>query len=350
MAVLPQLKDAETYRPCDWDLKADAAGRRYWVDSFCTHLRLLEAAIAEEYPETPAEKLAAFRADYIAAMSTLDAHPDRFERIDVLYLDEVRNDLQRRYGFDDPFRDVKARENELALELLPDLLSEIDAAGADDVVEKLAVGLLAGNLFDLGSLAAIERYQAEASEFRRLRETQPARPWFIDGIDAWRERWRNGSAYEHVAFFVDNAGSDICLGCAPLVRWMLREGSRVTLVANTGPTLNDVTAPETIELLDRIATHDSIVAAALRSERLAVIASGNSAPLIDLTRLTEQCAEAIGDAGLIVLHGMGRAVESNYYATFSCDCLRSAVLKVRVVASRLGGRLFDCMFELRPAS
>ncbi len=350
MARLPQLENVESYRPCDWDLKADAAGRRYWVESFCTQLLPLEAAIAEQYPDTSAEKLAAFRTDYLAAMRALDANPDRFERIDVLYLDEVRNDLQQRYGFDDPFLSVKARENEIALALLPDLLNELDAAASDELPEKLAFGLMAGNLFDLGALAAIERCQTEASDFRRLRATQPARPWFIDGLDAWRERWSDGSPYKHVAFFVDNAGSDVCLGCVPLIRWMLQEGSRVTVVANTGPALNDVIASEAKMLLDRVADLDSIISKELRSGRLSVSASGNSAPLIDLSRLSEPCTEAVRSADLIILHGMGRAVESNYHAEFSCDCLRSAVLKVSEVAVRVGGSLFDCVFQFRPAN
>jgi uncharacterized protein with ATP-grasp and redox domains len=350
VATLLQLKNVETYRPCEWDLKVDPAGRQYWADSFCTHLHLLETAISEEYPDVRPEKLAAFRTDYVAAMRALDAEPDRFERIDILYLDEVRSDLLQRYGFDDPYRGVKARENEVALELLPDLLHEIDGAPSEKLIEKLAFGLMAGNLFDLGALAAIERYQAEASEFRQLRDAQPVRPWFIDGVDAWRRRWSDGSAYEHVAFFVDNAGSDICLGCFPFIRWMLQKGSRVTLVANTGPALNDVTASEILALLDRLADLDHLASKALASGRLAVIASGNSAPLIDLTRLTKQCAEALGDADLIILHGMGRAIESNYRAAFSCECLRSAVLKVGAVARRLGGRLFDCVFQLQRAS
>ena len=56
------------------------------------------------------------------------------------------------------------------------------------------------------------------------------------------------------------------------------------------------------------------------------------------------------DADLIVLHGMGRAVESNFHAVLRCDALRTAVLKDEQVAARLGGKLFDCLFEFRPAA
>lgn len=347
MARLPQLKTVKTYRPCEWDLKADPEGRRYWVKHFCDHLELLAAAISEAYPGTSAGKLASFRSEFVAAMQTLEAEPARFERIDVLMMDELRNSLQKRYGFDDPYRGIKARANRLALALLPDVLRELDADPPNAVVEKLALGLMAGNLFDLGATAAVERYQAGGSDFRQLRAAQPPRPWYIDDLDAWRERWLDGGAYGHVAFFVDNTGPDVYLGCLPLARWMLREGSRVTLVANSEPALNDVTAPELARLLSHVA--DAETADALARGRLSVIGSGASTPLIDLTQLNGACVDAVADADLIILHGMGRAIESNSEAFFSCNSLRAAVLKDQAVARRMGARLFDCVFRFEVA-
>lgn len=352
MPQLPQLRNVETYAPCEWDLKADADGRRYWVDLFCDHIGTLMAAISQEYPETSSDQLDSFRSHYLATMRTVYAHPDRFERIDVLALDELRTSLQAEYGFHDPYRGIKAHENELARALLPELLRELDAGPDDGVVEKLVLGLLAGNLFDLGAAAAVERYHAECADFRQLRASQPPRPWLVDDLDAWRGRWEAQRAYEHVGFFVDNAGSDICLGCLPLVHWMLRKGSRVTLAANSGPALNDVTAPELAKLIADIAKIDALISEGLTTGRLAVVGSGGWAPLIDLTQLASGCVDAIADADLIILHGMGRAIESNFRAPFSCDSLRVAVLKDAAVAQWLGGRLFDCVFrfERAPAS
>lgn len=349
MATLPQLKDVETYRPCEWDLKADAAGRRYWVDIFCNHIDVLMGAIGREHPTASAEKLASFESRYLGLMRQLDAEPERFERIDILVLDQLRCALQDEFGFPDPYRGIKRRENELALALLPDLLAELDATPAGELVEKLALGLMAGNLFDLGAVAAVERCQAQSADFLKLRAAQPSRPWFIDAVDAWRKRWGDGPAYRHVAFFVDNAGADICLGCVPLVRWMLQKGSRITLVANSGPALNDVIMPELDELLESLAAIDASIATALADGRLGSVGSGGWAPLLDLTDLSGDCVAAIGDADLIILHGMGRAIESNFQARFSCDVLRMAVLKDEAVAQRLGARLFDCVFEVRAA-
>jgi uncharacterized protein with ATP-grasp and redox domains len=350
VAILPQLKGVESYRTCEWDLKVDPIGRRYWVDLFCNHIDILMGAIGQEYPTTSPDRLASFRSRYLAAMRSLDAEPERFERIDILLLDEMRSAVQNEFGFPDPYRGIKRRENELALLLLPELLDELEATPADGLVEKLAQGLMAGNLFDLGAQAAMECCQAQSADFRRLRATQPSRPWFMDAVDAWQARWNDGRAYHHVAFFVDNAGADICLGCIPLARWMLRKGGRVTLVANSSPALNDVTAPEVAEVLARVAVIDTLTAAALADQHLRVVASGGWAPLLDLTQLSGDCTAAVGDADLIILHGMGRAIESNSQARFTCDTLRLGVLKDEAVAQRLGAQLFDCVFQLELAS
>jgi type II pantothenate kinase len=345
VAVLPQLTSVDSYRACAWDFKADPQGRRYWVDLFCGDVEQLTSAIVRSYPQTSPDKLAALRAEYLKAIRALDAEPERFERIDLLRMGELRHDLLERYGVPDAYEVVKRRENELALGLVDGVLAELDASPADTLPEKLAFGLMAGNIFDLGAMAATHRYQAQRSDFLRLRAAQPPRPWFIDHLDAWEWRWADGEPYAHVAFFVDNAGFDIALGCIPLARWMLQKGSRVTLVANSQPALNDVTAAEAAELVQRIGARDPVSGAAWADGRLAVIGSGNRSPLIDLTQLEAACARAIADADLIILHGMGRAVESNSEASFSCDSLRVAVLKDPAVARWAGGRLLDCVFR-----
>lgn len=350
MATLPQLKNVETYRPCEWDLKSDPASRRYWVELFCSHIETLMDAITQEYPSASADQLASFRAKYLAAIKSALAEPERFECIDILTLDRLRTDVQGEFGFLDPYRGIKQRETDLALSMLPELLEELDATPAEDLPEKLARGLMAGNLFDVGAAAAMERSAAPSADFQHLRASQPSRPWLIDGVTAWADRWSDRRAYADVAFFVDNAGADICLGCIPLARWMLAAGARVTLAANSGPALNDVTAPELIQLLEQVAGLDHATADALDSQRLRVVASGGWAPLIDLTHLTDDCAATLASADLIILLGMGRAIESNWRAEFSCDCLRVGVLKDPAVAKWLGGRLFDCAFQLQPAA
>lgn len=350
MAVLPQLIDAETYRPCEWDLKHDAAGRRYWVDLFREHLTYLLDLIRAEYADAGAARLEAFRRDYLAMLDVFLNEPARFERMDIIRLTELRRAVQRRHGFKDPFRGIKQRENEAALALWPAVVAEADATPAERRLRALAGGLMAGNVFDLGSPATVARYQAGELQFENLRREQAARPWLVDDVGAWAQRWISGGGYRRVLFFVDNCGADIWLGCLPLVRWMLEQGATVTLAANSGAALNDVTADELNALLPRAAEADAVLADGLARGALSVVASGSSLPLLDLSRLSQACARAAAGADLIILHGMGRAVESNAHARFRCDAVWSAVLKDPAVAARIGGRLFDCLLRFRRAA
>lgn len=345
MALLPQLKNASGYRACDWDLVADAEGRKYWLDHFCQHLAVIVDLIRQEYAPVEQARIAVLDGEYVAMMNALRDEPARYGRLDVLLLDELRNDLLARHGFEDPFHGVKRREDMTALALLPGLLAEIDALPTDEQLNCLIEGLFAGNIFDLGSMPTVERYRADGTDFRKSRADLPARPWLRDDVEAFAAAWQRNGGYRHVLLFVDNAGGDVCLGCLPLARWMLRRGARVTLAANTRPALNDITAEELRALVRQAAALDG----AFGDAGLRVAASGNGAPLIDLAALSEECVAAGGDADLVMLHGMGRSLESNYTAEFVCDSLRTAIIKDEAVARHVGGRLFDCVFRFERA-
>jgi type II pantothenate kinase len=144
-------------------------------------------------------------------------------------------------------------------------------------------------------------------------------------------------------FFVDNSGCDIVLGVLPLIRWMLRHGARVTLGANSGPALNDVLHDELVPLIEHVSTLDAPIRDAWDDGRLFCVATGNELPVIDLTQLDEQFIAHVADADLVVLEGMGRAIETNYDAEFTCPVFRLASLKDAGVAARRGGRMFDCV-------
>lgn len=349
MAVLRQLADPAAYRPCLWDLKSDAVGRGYWVDLFRWHLdRLLVPLVTDVYGATPAA-IDALRADYLAGFDDVARHPQRFDRLDVLFFTELRRDALNRHGFADPFRRVKERANAAALAVWPELRAEWDAAAPQRQKDLLTRGLMAGNLFDLGSRATVASEAAANAEFRGTRDRQPPRPWLRDDVDRWWARWDGSPPYRHAVFFADNAGGDIVLGCLPLVRWLLVRGTRMTLAANTGPALNDITAVELPPLLATCAAGDSILTDALGSGRLRVAATGSTTPLLDLANLNDDFVDGTADADLIHLHGMGRGIESNYHVAFRCDTLTTAVLKDEAVAAHVGGRLFDCVFRFAPA-
>ncbi len=349
--VLHQLAAPHHYRACDWDLGADAAGRQQWDHLFRWHLDdVLLPLIRTEYPDAPAARLEACRREYLARLDDIAVRPEAQPRVDVLYYTQVRESLLQHYGFDDPFRAIKQQENEAALDLLPEVLAEIDAAPPQERPLLLARGLMAGNIFDLGAKATIQMHRDGNTAFRATRERLPARPWRYDDLAAWEARWNGATPYREAVFFVDNAGGDVTLACLPLARWLVAQGMRVTLAANTRPALNDITAAELGPLLERAAELDGPLASAVRDGRLRVLASGSTAPLIDLTRLAPAFVTAVANADLIMLHGMGRAIESNFHVDFRCDVLRTAVLKDEAVAGRIGAQIFDCVFRFTPAA
>ncbi len=44
-------------------------------------------------------------------------------------------------------------------------------------------------------------------------------------------------------------------------------------------------------------------------------------------QLSPECVAAAEDVDLVVVEGMGRAIETNLYASFSCDSLKLAMVK-----------------------
>ena len=162
----------------------------------------------------------------------------------------------------------------------------------------------------------------------------------------------DGQPYRGALLFVDNAGSDIVLGMIPFARELLRRGTEVIITANTSPSLNDVTCDELIDLLGQIAAWDVLLADSVASGRLKIVPSGNWLPLIDLSCVSRTLVETIeaGKIDLLVVEGMGRAIESNLDARFNCDVLKIAMIKDKGVANVLGGTLYDLVFKFEQSS
>ncbi|KAG1655241.1 hypothetical protein FOA52_007973 [Chlamydomonas sp. UWO 241] len=298
-------------------------------------------------------------------------------------------------GFDDIFRAVKAKENDAALSHLPGLLAELDAcASARARWEQVLRGVFAGNIFDLGAAnsAALYENNGAAGSFASTRDTLLARPWAIDDLARMLDRLapptttnadntattndaagpapgggpaggahaattldahaatargdpRRHRPYAKAVLFVDNAGSDVVLGMLPLARELLRAGAEVVLAANAAPSCNDVTVPELECVLRIAALLDATLAECVASGALRVVASHSERlPVIDLAALSDGAASECECADLVVLEGMGRAIESNLYARFSgADVWKLGMIKHRPVAESLGGRLYDCV-------
>jgi len=352
-AVFPLLANPEGYRVCQWDLASDHAFRPYWIDLFRGHFSsLLEHAgevIAADggQADPPITKA---RSNFIAYLGRIAADPTAFGPLNVFEICKIRENILRDAGIADPYRLVKLKENERALAMLPALLSELDAMPDPERHVALIKGVFAGNIFDMGAAETVKLFAEGTVDFSSVRAKLKPRPWRFDALDDWLLRMAQ-QPYRGAVMFVDNAGPDVLLGMIPLARELLRQGTAVILSANSEPSLNDVTHNELTGLVDEVARLDTRISDALATDQLRLIASGNWAPLMDLTRISPELAQAASElpVDLVVLEGMGRAIESNYDAAFTCDVLRLAMIKDAGVAEAIGAKSFDLLMRFRQA-
>ncbi len=340
MAVFPLLAHPQRYRACTTDLLADDSAQQYWLRAYATHtetqLRAAATLGIDEHSRSQA------RTAWLRVLHELAEEPDRYGKLDILTLDELRNSVLHTFGIRDEYRLLKQRENEAAIAALPQRLNAIDEID-DDIrrFEELFRGMLAGNLFDMGADATADRYASGPVEFADTLKTVPPRPWRYDGVDDAASLVCSGAVSKAVVF-ADNAGPDVVLGLLPMAREMLRRSIEVVVTANAQPSHNDITHDELIELLLSVCDVD----AEFLSSRLQLVCSGNDAPLIDLTRISDELANAASEADLVILIGMGRAIESNFHATFTCPSWKVAMVKDRQVARSIDAELFDAVVRV----
>ena len=362
LVPFPLLADPEGYVRCLWDLRVRDEQRQYWLALFRRHFPSLLDSYRREAADRgvdPAEiDLAVERAgsaftDYLDELERAEPYPDE-PRLDILSICTRREQVLRDAGIADPYRLAKQRDTEHALALLPALLAELDQMPEDRRRMAIIEGVFAGNIYDLGATETVAMFTDRQVDFHAVRSQLKPRPWRFDDLDPWLARLDDASAGPHRAavLFVDNAGPDVTLGMLPLARWLMARGTRVILTANSTPSLNDVTHAELGELVQRVAGFDTTLRDAMDDGRLTLVPSGNHAPLIDLTAVSRELADAVGRerVDLVVLEGMGRAVESNFDARLHCDSLKLAMIKDRGVALGLshrqpGTELFDLVMR-----
>lgn len=355
--VLPLLADPASYRACPWDLREQGERRDYWVNLFRVHFPSLldeakrEAADRGEDAGDVERRCEAAQAEFFAYIDRCEADPTALDRFDVLTLCWERERVLRRHGFEDAYRLAKAEQNTAMLKVLPRVLAELDEMPDRQRREELMRGVFAGNIYDQGATETNAMFAGGKSvDFHDVRHRLKARPWLCDDLDAWLDRLE-GEGHGRALVFIDNAGPDIVLGMIPFCRELLRRGTRVILAANSSASLNDVTAMELSDLLAAARTLDAELDAALSERRLTVEASGNWAPLIDLTMVNPALIERIEaePVDLLVLEGMGRAIETNFDTGFTCETLKLAMIKDRGVAEAIGGELYDLVLKYESA-
>jgi type II pantothenate kinase len=327
----------------------DHAAREYWVPFFKNHVNTIlklgiESLVARGISSDQAIARAdACRREFYDHFDAFAANPDGGGRVTILTLDEWRDQLLRRHGFVDPFADLKERENEAALPFLPRVVAELDSHRDElDQIGAVVRGVFAGNIFDMGASATAAGMLHGNIDFFTTRDRLPARPWLVDDFDALAGALTSKS-YRKAVFFIDNAGSDFLLGAVPMMRWLARRGTRVILAANERPTLNDMTVHDAQAWWPRILAAEP----SLRGLPIQIVSTGTGEPLIDLSNVSEELNRVSIDADLVIIEGMGRAIESNLDARFSCDALNIGMIKDQMIARAHGGKLYDLVLRFR---
>lgn len=345
-----KLADASGYLACDWDLSADTVGRVHWVAFFKRHLETILRLGVEECGrgDEAVKRANACKEEFAKRFDRFERSPDEFGRVSIIELGRMRNEILWAHGFNDCFAGMKERENAEAVKLLAQVCRGIDALEGEDQTRAVIEGVFAGNIFDMGAEATARRFlEGGGIGFFETREKLAKRPWLVDEYDLLVAKTHRansvGVGWKKCVFFVDNAGSDFVLGAVPMVRWLARGGVEVVIAANEKPTLNDMTAQEVKRWWPRLVEAEP----SLAGLPISIVSTGTSEPLIDLSRVGEELNEAARDADLVVLEGMGRGVESNLDARFSCDALNLAMLKDEVVARRIGGKIYDVVCRFR---
>jgi len=348
MSPFVLLDDPKSYIACAWDLTTDREAGEYWVAFFKRHLETilnLGHAVAYSRGETAESinaRAEACRREFNAFFDDLLVHPQDHGTITILAMDIWRDQLLRKHGFVDAFIDLKNRENEKMLPLLPEVCRRLDRLSGQAQLRAIIEGMFAGNIFDMGAEATAKKFVAGSPDFFATIDSLPSRPWLIDDYDALANRVFD---YKHkqAVFFIDNAGSDFLLGALPAMRWLAMRGTKIVLAANERPTLNDMTIHDVNAWWPRIVEIEPSFAN-LPIER---ISTGTGEPLIDLLEVSDELNAASADADLIIIEGMGRGVESNLNAEFKCDALNIAMIKDHMVASRIGGKVYDTVCRFR---
>lgn len=351
MSYFCLLRDPQQYVAHDWDLLADKAARDHWMDLFQNHFTETMKHARAQYGRKSGKQTAAAADEFRKAIDELRINPKALAdgKLDIMELCKLRESILRRHDLNDPFGYIKDRENRSAAQLYQQVVRTFHPMDPADKWLHLIKSVFAGNVFDLGAPQTMN-YASESPDFLEMVEKTRPRPWLLDDYDRLAADLTPAppSKWSKAVVFVDNAGTDFVLGVMPLARELALCGTKIVLAANELPSLNDVTADETVAIVEQLAEDDEDLATLITAEMFEVVSTGNDVPLIDLSEVSDELNEAAEGAELVILIGMGRAVESNLNAAFTADALKLALLKDPAVARRVGGEVYDCVCKYEP--
>ena len=188
----------------------------------------------------------------------------------------IHRRLRELTGVTDPYRDAKAQQNQMAMQMLPDLQAEV--AASDDPFSRAVHLAIAGNIIDLGAKSGLTDSDIHASL------EQAASEELLGDLEAFRSAV---SAAKNILYLADNAGEIVFDRL--LIEQLPRE--RVTFAVRGVPILNDVTRVDATTV-----GIDTLVE---------VMDNGSDAPGTVLADCSEDFQKRFAEADLIISKGQG---------------------------------------------
>jgi hypothetical protein len=187
--------------------------------------------------------------------------------------------IRRMTGNPDPYRDIKHRSNEFALEMMPEF--EKAVSSSDDPFETAMRLAIAGNILDWGAKPHTDISEESARTTLRASLHQPLHPGSVQEV-----RRRMAEATD-ILYLADNAGEIV------LDRLFIQHmpASEVTVAVKSQPAINDATMADAIdvELTDIVP----------------VIETGSDTPGTVLEECSEEFLRRFTAADLVVAKGQG---------------------------------------------
>ncbi|KAJ2990697.1 hypothetical protein HDV02_004194 [Globomyces sp. JEL0801] len=308
LVPFPLLKDLESYNP-DTSNLSDPALQSYWIDLLDVNLKYL-VDIAVQKNSDAETRASMFESMYRHHLTALRSKPNAYGPLTVRSLLLLREQCLREMGFNDIFRGVKEAENAAAIKGFVPLITKLDLLEPAQLVDTLLDNIMAGgNHTTINPRSSEIQVMLEKGELDFL--SAKAKIGFNFKLND-KEKFRNRlltHAYKKTIIFVDNSGADLIFGILPFVRYLLKRGTHVTIAANTHPSVNDVTASELKQIVNEISKLDSIFEIAITTDMLAIVPTGSGSPCLDFSRISEEVCAASHQVDLVIVEGMGRAIQ-----------------------------------------
>ena len=209
-------------------------------------------------------------------------------------------------GTKDPYRELKKRSNEIAMEMLPLAMEYYEKS--EDKFRAAEILAIAGNVLDFG--VGVKNPE----EFRDMFQSIVSQGLGVDDTEKLKEHLRG-----HVVYITDNCGEIVFDKI--LIREIRKYVDRITLLVRGEPVLSDATREDVIEV-------------GLHREVDEIRDTGMFAVGIDMDRASDELRELLHSADLIISKGMG-----NYEALSETDLRPIAYLlrtKCAPVARSIG--------------